>query len=42
MGGLMHEIDNKPEKVQEMIEQLKGEGAKYYLSVLAALFYKNI
>lgn len=41
MGGLMHEIDNKPEKVQEMIEQLKGEGAKYYLSVLAAYFYKK-
>lgn len=41
MGGLIHEIDNKPEKVQEMIEQLKGEGAKYYLSVLAAYFYKK-
>lgn len=41
MGELIHEIDNKPEKVQEMIEQLKGEGAKYYLSVLAAYFYKK-
>lgn len=41
MGELMHEIDNKPEKAWEITEQLKDEGAKYYLSVLAAYFYRK-
>ncbi len=41
MGELIHEIDNKPESVWEIVEQLKGEGAKYYLSVLSAYFYKK-
>ncbi|MDE7203865.1 MAG: DUF4132 domain-containing protein, partial [Lachnospiraceae bacterium] len=38
MGSLMREIANKPENLRGIIDQLRGEGAKYYLTVLAAYF----
>ena len=41
MGSLMREIDNKPDNLGKMIDQLRGEGAKYYLTVLAAYFARK-
>ncbi|MDE7274122.1 MAG: DUF4132 domain-containing protein [Lachnospiraceae bacterium] len=41
MGSLMREIDNKPENLRKIIDQLRGEGAKYYLTVLAVYFEKK-
>jgi len=41
MGSLMDEIDDKPENLKEMIDQLRGEGAKYALTVLAVYFSRK-
>lgn len=38
MDDLLRDIDNKPENLRGIIDLLKGEGAKYYLTVLAAYF----
>lgn len=38
MRRVMQEIYNKPENLQGIIEQLRAEGAKYYLTVLAVYF----
>ncbi|MDE6620758.1 MAG: DUF4132 domain-containing protein [Lachnospiraceae bacterium] len=41
MGSLMREIDNKPQNLRKMIDQLRGEGVKYSLTVLAVYFERK-